>query len=116
MTIAGSSYDLNLFRLNNKKWIEWLNLYKKEIGFDNYSNLESRKRTMEKVNPRYILRNWQVQQAIIKCQNKECQEITEIAQMISSPFDYNEKYEKYFEKQPKWAKGSPGFSMLSCSS
>ena len=71
---------------------------------------------MQKVNPRYVLRNYMNQMAIEAAYQSDFGLVEEFFEMIKSPYTKYEKYEKWFAKRPDWAKEKIGSSMLSCSS
>jgi uncharacterized protein YdiU (UPF0061 family) len=71
---------------------------------------------MEKTNPVFILRNYLVQQVLEDLQAGNQESLTSLLQALKTPYDLNEKTEKYFAKRPEWARKKPGCSALSCSS
>jgi uncharacterized protein YdiU (UPF0061 family) len=72
---------------------------------------------MNSINPKYVLRNWMVQLAIEKAENKDYELLNELFELIKLPYDEQFDFEsKWYQKRPDWAKNKVGCSMLSCSS
>ena len=67
---------------------------------------------MLSVNPKYILRNYMVQTAIIKAENKDYSEVDNILKLLTNPFDEQPEMESYADDPPDWARTLE----LSCSS
>ncbi|RZK78217.1 MAG: hypothetical protein EOO92_11540 [Pedobacter sp.] len=77
---------------------------------------EQRKSEMNRVNPKYVLRNYMSQQAIDKATAGDYSEVNGLLELLRSPYSEQPQHEKYFEKRPEWARTKAGCSMLSCSS
>jgi uncharacterized protein YdiU (UPF0061 family) len=96
-------------------WLNWLKLYlekiKAEVGSD-----EERKEAMNKVNPKYVLRNYMAQLAIEAAEKEDYSIIDELYTLLKNPYNEQPQYEKWFAKRPDWARHKVGCSMLSCSS
>ena len=75
-----------------------------------------RKTVMNKVNPKYVLRNYMAQMAIDEANKGKFDLIQEIHQLLKKPYDDQNDMEKWFTKRPEWARHKVGCSMLSCSS
>jgi uncharacterized protein YdiU (UPF0061 family) len=73
---------------------------------------DSRVKQMNQTNPKFILRNYLVQNAIDKAEEGSYTEIDNLMELITKPFNENLKYEKYAEESPDWAADIG----LSCSS
>ena len=93
----------------------WIRSYIKRVRQDATSNTLRRK-TMNTVNPKYVLRNYLAQQAIDKAEKGDFSMINELQEILSTPYDEHPHGQQYAEKRPDWAKLRPGCSMLSCSS
>ncbi len=97
------------------RWKTWFSKYaerlKKETIADTF-----RKKKMNAVNPKYVLRNYMAQLAIDAAEKGEYDTIDELFQMLKKPYDEQPKYQKWFAKRPDWARHKVGCSMLSCSS
>ena len=97
------------------KFVNWLVEYQLLLKGSSLTSHQRRK-LMQKVNPRYVLRNYMNQMAIEAAYQGDFGLVEEFFEMIKSPYTKNEKYEKWFAKRPDWAKEKIGSSMLSCSS
>ncbi len=62
-----------------------------------------RKLAMDRVNPKYVLRNYLAQVAIEKAQNKDYTEVQTLLTVLSRPFDEQVEYERYAALPPDWA-------------
>lgn len=93
----------------------WLTKYQVRLG-DNKSTDLQRKITMDKVNPCYILRNFQVQEAIELAEQGDYSRILTLAELLKKPYQQQEKYKQFEVKRPDWATNKFGCSALSCSS
>jgi len=93
----------------------WLTAYGNRLRRDDLSN-EERKSRMNRVNPKYVLRNYLVQLAIDKAENGDFTMVDELLDLVRHPYDEQPEREHFFSKRPEWARNRPGCSMLSCSS
>ena len=89
----------------------WLSAYRQRLTLEN-SNDTSRKQAMDKVNPKYVLRNYLAQIAIDKARNKDFSEVKNLLDVLQRPFDEQAEHEKYAALPPEWAAGIE----VSCSS
>ena len=87
--------------------------YITRIGLNNGSREESLE-VMKKTNPRFILRNYLIHQAIEDLEHGKPQLFDELQQAIKEP--YSDKFDRFVQKRPDWASDKAGCSMLSCSS
>ena len=62
-----------------------------------------RKRRMDAVNPKYVLRNYLAQVAIDKAQQKDFSEIARLLAVLERPFDEQPENEHYAALPPDWA-------------
>ncbi|MFK7921471.1 MAG: YdiU family protein [Bacteroidia bacterium] len=96
-------------------WRKWIEKYVKRLQLESNSN-EKRQEQMNKVNPKYVLRNYMAQMAIDKANEGDFALVNELYQMLKRPYDEQPEYERWFAKRPEWARHKIGCSMLSCSS
>ncbi len=97
------------------QWNQWFTDYAERFKVETLSN-DQRKEHMNKVNPKYVLRNYMAQLAIDKADNGDYSLIEEFYQLLKNPYDEQPKSEQWFAKRPEWARHKVGCSMLSCSS
>jgi uncharacterized protein YdiU (UPF0061 family) len=97
------------------KTIAWLRDYIDKIEAAQIDE-QDRVNQMNRVNPKYVLRNYLVQQAIDKAEKNDFSEIEKLLSIFQKPYDEQPEYEVYAAKRPEWARHKAGCSMLSCSS
>jgi serine/tyrosine/threonine adenylyltransferase len=100
----------NVARIGN-----WIRCYKARVHKDGTLN-ETRRRRMDAVNPKYVLRNYLTQLAIDKAEQGDNSMVNELLELLRHPYDEQPDKEEYAEKRPDWARHRAGCSMLSCSS
>jgi uncharacterized protein YdiU (UPF0061 family) len=96
-------------------WMYWFTLYINQLKLENQSDSE-RKKTMNLVNPKYVLRNYMAQLAIDAADKEDYNLVNELYEMLLKPYNEQKQYEKWFAKRPDWARYKVGCSALSCSS
>lgn len=62
-----------------------------------------RKQDMDKINPKYVLRNYLAQVAIEKAQQKDYSEVARLLKVLEHPFDEQPEHEAYAALPPDWA-------------
>ncbi len=93
----------------------WLRQYVERLK-RNSAPIEDRRRRMNAVNPKYVLRNYMAQQAIDKAEAGDFSLIEELLALLRRPYDTQPGKDAFAQKRPDWARHRPGCSMLSCSS
>ncbi|QOY54935.1 YdiU family protein [Candidatus Sulfurimonas marisnigri] len=94
-----------------KPMSEWLDAYDKRLEKENLSN-ENRHKQMLDVNPKYILKNHILQEAIEKAQMHDFSMIEELLTVALSPFEEHSELEYLSKSAPAQSKNLK----LSCSS
>jgi len=94
---------------------DWLENYRQRVQKDGTSNIDRRKH-MDSVNPKYVLRNYLSQLAIDKAEVGDFSLVNELLDVLRHPYDEQPDKELFAEKRPDWARQRAGCSMLSCSS
>ena len=98
-----------------KAWHTWMQVYVTRLSSEETS-AQDRKNVMDKINPKYVLRNYMAQLAIDAADNGDYSIIEELYQLLKAPYDEQIASENWFAKRPEWARNKVGCSMLSCSS
>jgi serine/tyrosine/threonine adenylyltransferase len=93
----------------------WLGKYRERLQRESLLEQERRKR-MNQVNPKYVLRNYLAQMAIDKAEQGDYSMVLELLELVRHPYDEQPEREGYARKRPDWARNRAGCSMLSCSS
>ncbi|WP_339733251.1 YdiU family protein [uncultured Gimesia sp.] len=93
----------------------WLQRYRNRLR-DEQSSDADRREKMNRVNPKYVLRNYLAQLAIDKAEQGDFTLVNELLELLRRPYDEQPDQEQYAKKRPDWARNRAGCSMLSCSS
>ncbi len=110
--VTGDNTSLNALFQQTEKWQQWQTDYQTRLQLETRSESD-RHTAMQRANPKYILRNYLLQNAIEKAQNDEdFSEIDQLMTIMQSPFDEQPHYESYAAPAPSWGKGL----CISCSS
>ena len=75
---------------------------------------EASQQLMRRTNPRFILRNYLLHQAIEELEQGKDELFAKLQEALKNP--YSDKYDEFFKLRPEWATQKAGCSMLSCSS
>ena len=109
--LEASSYSENLEKFK-PQWTKFLADYAAILKSEN----RERTAQMNRVNPKYVLRNYMAQLAIDAADEGDYSIIDELFNLLLKPYDEQPESQKWFAKRPDWAKVKAGCSMLSCSS
>ena len=97
------------------RMLAWLRRYADRVRADGSIDSE-RKRRMDAVNPKYVLRNYLAQLAIDQAEAGDPALVNELLDVLRHPYDEQPDKQRFAEKRPDWARDKAGCSMLSCSS
>jgi serine/tyrosine/threonine adenylyltransferase len=97
--------------LNRERFDEWAVRYRDRLRSEQ-SHDDDRRERMNRVNPKYVLRNYLAQIAIEKAQHKDFSEIDRLFTVLQTPFTEQPGMESYALPPPNWGK----HLSVSCSS
>jgi len=90
----------------------WCTAYVRQLNQQDKTDTQ-RKQQMDKINPKYVLRNYLAQNAIEKAQTEnDFSEIDNLMKLLQSPYDEHPEHQQYAEAPPDWAENI----QVSCSS
>ena len=89
---------------SSEQWRRWFREYAGELRENSLPDLERKKR-MDSVNPRYVLRNHITETSIREALEREdYSEIEKVRKIFENPFSDQPECEIYAEGSPEWAK------------
>jgi len=97
--------------LNPSRFDEWAARYRDRL-LREQSRDKERAARMDRVNPKYVLRNYLAQQAIEKAQEQDFSEIDRLFGLLQHPFSDHPGMDSYAAAPPNWGK----HIAVSCSS
>ncbi len=96
---------------DSAKFDDWAERYRDRLRAENSIDVE-RKVRMDRVNPKFILRNYLAQIAIDRALNKDYTEVDRLRGVLRMPYDEQPEMEHYAKPAPEWGK----WLVVSCSS
>lgn len=99
----------------SESWTKWFTVYIERLNTEALSD-QVRSEKMNRINPKYVLRNYMSQLAIDAADKEDYSLIDELYTVLQKPYNEQPEYQKWFAKRPDWARSKVGCSMLSCSS
>ena len=91
--------------------IDWLDSYDKSLE-ENQSSTEERYQRMLKTNPKFVLKNYILQEAIELADDGDFSLVAKVFEIAQNPYDEHEGHERWAEATPSEFKNQK----LSCSS
>jgi uncharacterized protein YdiU (UPF0061 family) len=108
-------YADTLNEAHRSRLTEWLARYAARVEQDGLPTAQ-RLATMNRANPKYVLRNYLAQQAIDAANAGDSSLIARLLRVLETPYDEQSEHEDLAQRRPEWARNKAGCSALSCSS
>jgi uncharacterized protein YdiU (UPF0061 family) len=80
----------------------WAVRYRERLALENSGDVERSER-MNRINPKFVLRNHLAQAAIERAQQGEFDEVQRLLQVLEHPFDEQPEHAAYADHPPAWA-------------
>ena len=97
--------------INRDRFDAWALHYRSRLQLEG-SRDDERQRAMNRVNPKYVLRNYLAQKAIEQAQQKDFAEVDHLLTLLQHPYSEQPGMERYAAPPPNWGK----HLSVSCSS
>ena len=81
-----------------------------------YVALNPDRASMNRVNPKYVFRNYLAQQAIDALERGDASVLERLMRVLERPYDEQPEHAELAARRPEWARHKAGCSALSCSS
>jgi uncharacterized protein YdiU (UPF0061 family) len=107
---AGDNDELRNMFIQREGFDDWAKDYRSRLAQGQDPALRCRE--MLATNPRYILRNYLAQQAILRAEGGDYNEVETLLGLLRHPFDEQDEFASYADEPPDWARHLD----LSCSS
>jgi serine/tyrosine/threonine adenylyltransferase len=88
--------------LDRDAFDRWAADYRARLAIDSRDDAE-RREAMNRVNPKYVLRNHLAETAIQRAKEKDFAEVERLAAVLRRPFDEQPEFEAYAALPPDWA-------------
>ncbi|MDH3680742.1 MAG: protein adenylyltransferase SelO family protein, partial [Acidimicrobiia bacterium] len=114
--LGGAYYSLDDVPSDQRAKLDhWLRSYRRRVQAIGLAD-PARAEAMNRLNPKYVLRNYLAQLAIDAAETGDFSLVQELAEVLRRPYDEQPAAEAHAARRPDWARNRPGCSMLSCSS
>ena len=88
--------DISVYRQSLDKWLgEYIKV--RELEKEDFNDVREK---MKKVNPKYIIKNYMLQEAIDKAQEGDFKLVNDLLNIAQKPFDEHKEYERYSKATP----------------
>jgi serine/tyrosine/threonine adenylyltransferase len=113
--LAEAFYDHERMRRTEPAFLDWLTRYALRAARDGLP-AAGRQAIMDRANPRYVPRNYLVQEVIDRAEQGDPSGIPELLDVMRRPYEDQPGADRFDRRRPDWARHRAGCSMLSCSS
>ncbi|WP_321791103.1 protein adenylyltransferase SelO [Caballeronia sp. J97] len=101
-TDAGRDAPVRDLFLDRAAFDAWAAQYRERLAHEPRDDA-ARAEAMNRVNPKYVLRNHLAEQAIRQANEKDFSEVTRLLDVLRHPYDEQPQYEAYAALPPDWA-------------
>lgn len=113
---SSALYRISEIRETDRRQMnDWLAAYRTRLR-NSGTDDGQRRLAMNRVNPKFVFRNYLAQLAIDQAERGDASMIEELLAVLQHPYDDQPGREHLAKRRPEWARNRPGCSMLSCSS
>ncbi|MBD3824194.1 MAG: YdiU family protein [Epsilonproteobacteria bacterium] len=92
--------QLSHAKFHERVSIEWQEAYKERLQKESQSD-EERLAKMQRINPRYVLKNYILEDAISHAERLDFSKVALLLEIAQEPYEKNEAYESYSASVPK---------------
>jgi len=96
-------------------FVAWLRAWGRRVVAGGLED-DERRRRMDGLNPRFVLRNYLAQEAIEAAEQGDLSLLHELLDVLRHPYADQHGRDRFAARRPEWARHRVGCSMLSCSS
>jgi uncharacterized protein YdiU (UPF0061 family) len=100
---------------HRQRLTEWLTRYEARLQVEAMPPRERISR-MNRINPKYVPRNYLAQEAIDAATQGDTSKIERLLHVLEKPYEEQPQHGELAQRRPEWARDKPGCSALSCSS
>ncbi|KQQ32430.1 hypothetical protein ASF61_15480 [Duganella sp. Leaf126] len=102
MADASADAPLRDLFIDRPAFDAWAQQYRQRLQAEHSVDAD-RQLAMNRINPKYVLRNYLAQVAIDKAQQKDYSEVTKLLAILERPYDEQPEHEQYAALPPDWA-------------
>ncbi|MGB5918034.1 protein adenylyltransferase SelO family protein, partial [Arcobacter sp.] len=88
--------DISIYRQALDKWLEEY-IKVRELENKDFDEVQN---SMKKVNPKYVIKNYMLQEAIDKAQERDFTLVNDLLNIAQNPYDEHKEYERYSKATP----------------
>ncbi len=95
-----NKYEIKRLCTYEKDLDTWLTSYEQRVTKQDVSK-EDRLKQMRTINPKYVLKNFMLQEAIELAQNDDFTLVNDLLKIAQNPYDEHKEFERYAQSTPK---------------